>query len=147
MFRSSKVCLLPDIYPTITVFNRFLDVYRVHSRFIFFFRLVIITRLHSIVVLFLEIPSENFLHTGVPAGYEVQWITEVLEVELRGPRNLISEITPEDITAVLDFSDEEPGNVMKAPKLTLSSKYSSLGAISNNSITALLREATIGTEG
>lgn len=95
----------------------------------------------------LEIPSENFLHTGVPAGYEVQWITEVLEVELRGPRNLISEITPEDITAVLDFSDEEPGNVMKAPKLTLSSKYSSLGAISNNSITALLREATIGTEG
>ena len=48
---------------------------------------------------------------------------------------------------MLDFSDEEPGNVMKAPKLTLSSKYSSLGAISNNSVTALLREATIGTEG
>ena len=95
----------------------------------------------------LEIPSENFLHTGVPAGYEVQWITEILEVELRGPRNLINEIGAEDITAVLDFSGEEPGNVMKAPKLTLSSKYSSLGAVSNNTITAVLREATVGTEG
>lgn len=95
----------------------------------------------------LEITDANFQVSGVPEGYEVLWITEVLEVELRGPRNLVNDITPEDVTILVDMSEEEPGNVTQVPKITLSSKYSSLGAISANSVTAILREISIGTAG
>ena len=59
MLGSGKVCLLPDIYPAVTVFDRFLDIYRVHSRLIYRFGTVIIALLHGVVVLFLEISSEN----------------------------------------------------------------------------------------
>ena len=54
-----KVCLLPDIYPAVTVFDRFLDIYRVHPRLIHRFGTVIIATLHGVVVLFLEISTEN----------------------------------------------------------------------------------------
>ena len=59
MLGSGKVCLLPDIYLAVTVFDRFLDIYRVHPRPIFRFGTVIIASLHSVVVLFLEISCEN----------------------------------------------------------------------------------------
>ena len=95
----------------------------------------------------LQIPDTNFQVVGVSEGYEVLWITEVLEVELRGPRDMINSINLEDVTVTLDFSQEEPGNVTQLPKITLSSKYAQVGAISANTITALLREIGSGTEG
>ncbi len=94
----------------------------------------------------LQIPSANFVFTGVPEGYEVVWVTEVLDVELRGPRELVAEITAEDVTITLDFAGEEPGNVIRIPKIALAKKYRKLGAISANTITATLREIVIGTE-
>ena len=59
MLGSGKVCLLPDIYPAVTVFDRFLNIYRVHSRFVFIFETAAVAGFNGIVVLFLEISCEN----------------------------------------------------------------------------------------
>ena len=59
VFGSCKLFLLLDIYPAVTVFDRFLNIYRVHSRLIYRFGTVIIATLHGVVILFLEISCEN----------------------------------------------------------------------------------------
>ena len=87
----------------------------------------------------LSISKEKFLATGVPAGTEVVWITEVVEVELRGPRDIIKDITEKDITVTMDFKDEELGSISKVPKITLSSAYADVGAVSVSTVTATLQ--------
>ena len=73
---------------------------------------------------------DRFNHTGVPAGATVTWITQVLEVELRGPKSKINKITGKDLTITMDFADEELGSVSKVPKVTISADFSGVGAVS-----------------
>jgi YbbR domain-containing protein len=87
----------------------------------------------------LTISKEQFLAAGKPADAEVTWTTEMVEVELRGPRDLINSITEKDISVTVDFTEEEQGIISKLPKLTLSSSYSSVGAISVSTVTASLQ--------
>lgn len=86
----------------------------------------------------LTISKERFLTTGLPASAEVVWITEVVEVELRGPRDAIKNITEKDIAVTMDFTGEEPGNISKVPKITLSNAYSGVGAVSVSTVTATM---------
>jgi len=96
----------------------------------------------------LTISKDQFLTTGVPAGATVTWITEMVEVELRGPRDLIKSITEKDIVVTVDFTEEELGSVSKVPKITLSGTYSGVGAVSVSAVTATLQmgdpDATTG---
>ena len=66
----------------------------------------------------------------------------MVEVELRGPKDLIRSITEKDLTVTVDFSDEDMGSVSKIPKVTLSAGYGSIGAISISTVTATLQEET-----
>ena len=88
----------------------------------------------------LTITKDQFQSIGVPEGYEINWITEVVEVELRGPKDLIKAITEKDITVTVDFSGEEMGSISKLPKITLSSAYGSIGAVSVSTVTATMQE-------
>ena len=96
----------------------------------------------------LTINKSKFVTTGVPQGTEVVWITEMVEVELRGPSALMKKLTEKDITVSVDFTGEELGGVSKVPKITLGSGYSDVGAISVSTVTATLQteepDATIG---
>ena len=87
----------------------------------------------------LTISKEHFSTAGVPAGAAVIWITEVVEVEFRGPRDLIKNLTEKDVTVVIDFTNEEGGSVSKVPKIALSGAYASVGAVSVSSVTATLQ--------
>ena len=87
----------------------------------------------------LTITKDQFLAAGVPAGAEVTWVTETVEIELRGPKALIKKITEKDVVVTMDFSSEELGSVNKVPKITLGSAYSSVGAISVSSVIANLQ--------
>lgn len=87
----------------------------------------------------LTIGQAQFQMMGVPEGAEVIWITEMVEVELRGPRDIIKKLTEKDITVTVDFTDEELGSVSKMPKITLGSAYSDVGAVSVSSVTANLQ--------
>ena len=96
----------------------------------------------------LTINKSKFVATGVPEGMEAVWITEMVEVELRGPSALKKKLTEKDITVSVDFTGEELGGVSKVPKITLGSGYSDVGAISVSTVTATLQteepDATIG---
>lgn len=96
----------------------------------------------------LTISQDQFQTVGVPAGAEVTWITEVVDVELRGPKDTIKKITEKDITVTVDFSDEELGNISKMPKISLAGAYTDVGAVSVTSVTANLQMGEPdGTEG
>ena len=96
----------------------------------------------------LTISKNKFATTGVPEGAEVVWITEMVEVELRGPSALMKKLTEKDITISVDFTGEELGGVSKVPKITLGSGFADIGAISVSTVTATLQaeepDATIG---
>ena len=83
--------------------------------------------------------KDQFLAAGVPADAEVIWVTETVEIELRGPKALIKKITEKDIIVTMDFSSEELGSVNKVPKITLGSAYSEVGTISVSSVIATLQ--------
>ena len=87
----------------------------------------------------LTISKDQFLAAGVPADAEVIWVTETVEIELRGPKPLIKKITEKDIVVTMDFSSEELGSVNKVPKITLGSAYSDVGTISVSSVIATLQ--------
>ena len=87
----------------------------------------------------LTISKEQFLAAGVPEDAEVIWVTETVEIELRGPKSLIKKITEKDIVVTMDFSAEELGNVNKVPKITFSSGYEGVGTISVSSLIATLQ--------
>ena len=96
----------------------------------------------------LQINQAFFQTTNVPEGMTVAWITQVLEVEVRGSKEQIAEITENDIIVTMDFEGEELGNVSKMPKITISSKYPGMGAITVPAIAATLQtEGTNGTAG
>ena len=86
-----------------------------------------------------SVSMDRFNHTGVNAGATVTWITQVLEVELRGPKSQINKITEKDLTVTMDFTNEELGSVSKVPKVTISSEYSGVGAVSVPAITATMQ--------
>lgn len=96
----------------------------------------------------LSVSMDKFHHTGVPTGATVTWITQVLEVELRGPKDQIDKITENDLTVTMDFTDEEMGSVSKVPKLTIASGFPGVGAVSVPAITATMQiPTTEATEG
>ena len=94
------------------------------------------------------IPKERFTTIGIPAGGTANWITELVEVELRGPKHAIESITESDISVIVDFTDEALGSVSKVPRIVLSSAYTTVGPISVSQVTAMLQvgdnNATIG---
>lgn len=87
----------------------------------------------------LTIPKTQFQASGVPAEAEVVWITEIVEVELRGPKDLIKNITEKDVSITVDFSEETTGGVIKVPKVGFGSDFLGVGAISVSSVTATLQ--------
>lgn len=88
----------------------------------------------------LTISMDHFQSIGVPEGAVVNWITAAVEVELRGPKDLIKAITEKDITVTVDFSGEDMGNISKLPRITLSSAYGAVGAVSVSTVTATMQE-------
>ena len=94
----------------------------------------------------LSISKDNFVKVGIPVNAEVVWITEFVEVELRGDKDMIKRLTEKDITITVDFTGEELGSVSKVPKITLGSSYSGVGAISVPAVMATLQTIVVEAE-
>ena len=87
----------------------------------------------------LTINKAQFQAAGVAEGTEALWISEMVDVELRGPKDLVKNITEKDVIATVDFTDEELGTISKVPQITLESDYAGVGAVSATPITATLQ--------
>ena len=87
----------------------------------------------------LTVTSENFRTQNVPLGMEVEFLAKSLELTIRGDKQLISKVKPEDITVVVDFTDAQLGSYTDEANIVLSGDYSSIGAIGNYSVLVTVR--------
>lgn len=80
--------------------------------------------------------TSQFRIENVPEGLEAQLIAEQLEVHLRGRGRLLDQIKPEHITAVVDLTDQEVGNVYLPVKIEIETygEDSMVGAVGQHSV-------------
>lgn len=87
-----------------------------------------------------EMTVEQIQSVNIPEGLTVELITEKLAVTLRGPTELISKVTPEDVTAVVDFTGAEVGTSTFKTSLALSGGFESLGTLKTESVSAKIEK-------
>ncbi len=78
---------------------------------------------------------------NVPAGMEVDMITQALEVTVRGPSKLIDSITEEDLTITVDFANAQTGTATMRATVVFSSAYADVGTIGSYVVSATLSVA------
>ncbi|MGM9549695.1 MAG: YbbR-like domain-containing protein [Faecousia sp.] len=66
---------------------------------------------------------------NVPEGMEAEIINANLTVKVRGPAGQISQLTGEDITAVVDFSNAVAGTATYKASISFSEEFSAVGAV------------------
>ena len=83
----------------------------------------------------------NIRARSVPSGMSVKLVTEELTVTMRGPEDQIDELTEEDISVAVDFSQAKPGtDTYKALIYVDSTRFGDVGAVGPYTVTAELKE-------
>ena len=82
----------------------------------------------------------RFQAWGVPGDMDVEFITQNLEITVRGPKGLVEALTANDVTVSVDFSNAEPGTVKLKAEVTFDAEYEDVGVLGNPMVTAILRD-------
>ena len=77
---------------------------------------------------------------NVPAGLEVDLITQMLEIKIRGPVDMIADLDEEDITIRVDFTDAKLGTATMKAEITIASQFTDVGAVGTYSVSATLHD-------
>lgn len=86
-----------------------------------------------------EITIEEFKTSNVPEGYVAEVVTEKLVVKVRGTTDLVNRLTANDITATVDFANQEVGVSTYRVSISFSESFASLGVLGKPSVTASLQ--------
>lgn len=81
---------------------------------------------------------------NVPDGFEVDMITQALEVTIRGPKEIVEKMVDSDITAYVDFTGAEAGTATMKVTFSVDSAYEAVGAVGSYSVSATLKEIPEG---
>ncbi len=73
---------------------------------------------------------KQFQAINVPRGAKIKFLTEQLVVEIRGPVELLDQLKPEDIVAVVDFSEAQAGTAVYEAEIRISG-LNGVGAVGN----------------
>ena len=87
-----------------------------------------------------ELTVTNIQSINIPEGLSVELITEKLTVTLRGPTEQISKVTPEDVTAIADFTGAEVGTSTFKTSLRLAEGFENLGTLKTESVSAKIQK-------
>lgn len=87
-----------------------------------------------------EFTVENIQMTNIPAGMTAELITEKLQVIVRGPSNLIGELTEEDISVVVDLTDAEADTSTFKAAVVFSEEFAAMGALGTCSVSITVSE-------
>ena len=88
---------------------------------------------------------ENIRVVGVPAGMEYELVTKRLTVTVRGPSDLVNQMTAQNLLVTADISGKTAGNlILNATVSTTDAVYSSVGALGTISVSVTLREPAEG---
>ena len=80
----------------------------------------------------------NFKTVNVPKGYTAKLITQVLEVQIRGPQETIDTLESSELTALVDFKDAQSGMVKVKAEIT--SDIVDIGAVGTYTVSATVSE-------
>ncbi len=78
---------------------------------------------------------------NVPAGLKVDMITQALEVQIRGPKVLMKNMTEADIIITVDFENEPVGTATKKATITMSGDFLEAGAVGVYQVLATVKPA------
>lgn len=76
---------------------------------------------------------------NVPADMEAEIVTQTMQVTLRGPKNMISQLTDGDVSVVVDLSGAQAGTFTVKGAVSLNSQFAACGAIKTESVSVTLR--------
>ena len=80
----------------------------------------------------------NINAVNVPEGLEADLITKLLEIQIRGPKKVIDQVTAEDIVVTVDLANEQIGTATVKAVFTIS--IDGVGAVGTYNVTATLRQ-------
>lgn len=83
----------------------------------------------------------NITPTNVPEGMEVELVTKVLYVTVRGPKTLVDTMTDANISATIDFTYGLLGLSNYTATIVIDKEFAAVGAVGTYSVNATLREA------
>lgn len=79
---------------------------------------------------------------NVPEGMSHDLVTKALKVSVRGPRDVVSKMTVNDVTVTIDLAGMSVGTATFKPEITINSeKCPGVGAIGSYSVSVTLQEA------
>ena len=84
---------------------------------------------------------DNIQMVGVPEGLEAELITQVLEVNLRGPAAQIRALTAEKMKVIVDLTNAQVGTDKYAVRFETEDAFSGVGAMSSYTVMVTLTEA------
>lgn len=80
----------------------------------------------------------NIIPKNVPAGMEVDMVTQALTVKVRGPADLINSITADNLTVTVDFDNVAPGTATVKAQIAISPEFAKVGEVGTYSVSATL---------
>ena len=84
---------------------------------------------------------ENIQSINIPEGMEAELITEKLTVTVRGPAELMSKLTAENITATVDFTGAEAGTTTFRTVITFGEGFTGVGVLRSDPVSAAITPA------
>lgn len=82
----------------------------------------------------------QFQAKNVPDGMTEEFITQNLEIKIRGPKAQVEAITANNVRVVVDFTDAEPGTIKLKAEVVFDEAFGDVGVLGNPSVTATLKE-------
>lgn len=87
----------------------------------------------------LNVSDFQLINANVPDGYQIEIVTKRLPVTVRGPSNLVTKLTANDIQVSVDCSGLSMGNTITAAA-TVKLPYDSVGTVGKYSVSLKLTE-------
>lgn len=87
-----------------------------------------------------ELVVDQFEIINVPDGLNAELITERLTVALRGPANVISRLSPEDVLVVVDFTGAEADTATFKAVIVFPEGFETVGALGAYTVSATVNE-------
>ena len=84
---------------------------------------------------------DNIELINIPEGLEAELVTKIMEINLRGPKGLIEDITEEQITVKVDLSEAQTGTDKYAVTIEFGSGFAGVGALNSYTVMVTLTEA------
>lgn len=84
----------------------------------------------------------KFVAENVPANMRAEILTKALEIQVRGPKAKISELTEANVRVIVDFSQAQEGAAPVKVTVSVDEAFKDVGALGSYTVSAVLRKAT-----